>query len=719
MMKNGCAVLVRTASKARRIAMLTCVAFVIAFLQAGLGQTANVLTQHNDLSRDGANPNETILTTSNVNTNAFGMLFTLPIDGWEFAQPLYASGVTIAGQGTHNILYIATENDSVYAFDADSGTQYWRASLGTPAPSSVVNSPTVGPVVGITSTPVIDLSSGTLFAAGETFEDGVQMYRLYALDITTGAEKFGGPVAIEGSIPGSAPDGSGGAVSFVAAQELQRPALTLVNGIVYLAFGSHDDIYPYHGWLLGYSATTLKQVQVFNVTPNSGQGAVWMAGQGLVADSSNNLYVTTSNSTQNLENSADDFGESFLKLVPGGSSLTVGDYFKPNNYDTLNAEDADLGSGGAFAIPGTSLIVGGGKQGLIYVIDTNNMGKLDTSADQVLQEFQAESGLWGSPAFFNDFMYVWGINDSLRAYEFSPSGKYFYTATQGAYVTGAGQTGGAVSVSSNGTNAGTAIVWATAPTADPSSGLVPGNMFAYDATNLQSLLWSTLQNPLRDGYGNWAKFVAPTVANGKVYVATGSKQVAVYGLLSSETDFSINISTPNAAVLRGGSTVVSFTVTPVNAANFQASVALAANGLPQGATYAFSPASIAAGASQTVVNLTMNIPQSQSYARPGTMRPGAQFDGKTTGSLVRKLAPFSLAFGLLPFASRLRGSGHGLGRMPSILIFLVASMAPLAGICACGSATSIPASQQENYVVTITATSGAFSHSTTIVLSVQ
>ena len=521
-------------SLARRIATLAGTALVTVLLQPCLGQTANVLTQHNDLTRDGANSNETILTTSNVNINSFGQLFSLPVDGLIFAQPLYVSGVTIPGQGTHNIVYVATEHDSVYAFDADSRRVYWHVSLGTPAPSSVVGSPALGPEFGITGTPVIDPSSGTLYAAAETYVGGVQLYYLHALDITTGAEKFGGPVKIEASAPGTGWDSAGGQVPFITSEELQRPAVTLVNGIVYLAFGSHDDIFPYHGWLLGYDATTLQQVSVFNVTPDSNEGSIWMAGQGLVADSSNNLYLITANSLQGTEDAAEDYGESFLKLVPSGSSLTVGDYFKPNNYDTLNAEDADLGAGGAFAIPGTSLIVGGGKQGLIYVVDTTNMGKLDTSKDQVFQEFQAEQGLWGSPAFFNNFMYVWGINDSLRSYEFYPPGKFFYTATQSDYVTVAGQTSGAVSISANGTNAGTAIVWATAPAADPSSPVfaVPGILFAYDATNLQNLLWSTLQNPTRDGFGNWGKFVSPTIANGKVYVATASKTVAVYGLLS-------------------------------------------------------------------------------------------------------------------------------------------------------------------------------------------
>jgi hypothetical protein len=259
---------------------------------------------------------------------------------------LYVSGVTIPGQGTHNLVYVATAHDSVYAFDADSGTQYWQVSLGTAVPSSVIHTTNIQVEVGIISTPVIDPSSGTLYATAKTYENGTQIYRLHALDITTGAEKFGGPVKIAATISGSAPDGNNGIVTFVAKKQLQRPAVTLVNGIVYLAFGSHEDHTPYHGWVLGYDARTLQQVQVYNDTPNSGQGSIWMGGQGLVADASNNIYFITSNSTPNTgtgtgDLATGDYGESFLKLVPNGNSLTVGDYFKTNVFDRLNAHDED------------------------------------------------------------------------------------------------------------------------------------------------------------------------------------------------------------------------------------------------------------------------------------------------------------------------------------------------------------------------------------------
>jgi hypothetical protein len=501
----------------------------------GLLTAANVLTQHNDLGRSGANPNETILATGNVNVNAFGKLFSLPIDGFTFAQPLYDSSVAIPNRGTHNILYVATAHDSVYAFDADSGTLYWHVSLGTPVPSSVIGTQNILVEVGIISTPVIDPGSGTLYVVAKTYENGTQIFRLHALDIQSGAEKFGGPVAIAASVPGSGAQSSGGTVPFVASQENQRAALSLVNGIVYLAFASHEDYDPYHGWLLGYQAGTLQQVQVFNVTPNSGEGAIWMGGQGLVADSANNLYVITANSTRSTENASLDYGQSFLKLVPSGNSLTVADYFKPNSYDYDNANDLDVGSSGALSIPGTSYIAGGSKSGMLYLVDTNKMGKLNTSSDQVVQEFQADNGLWGSPAFWNNTLYVWGVSEPLMAYPFT-NGLFSTTpSSKGAYSTPGGVTSGTVSVSSNGAIAGTGIVWATAPSADPDHATVGGNLYAYDAANLSHLLWSSAQNSSRDGYGNYAKYVSPTVANGKVYVGTDSGLVAVYGLLSGAT----------------------------------------------------------------------------------------------------------------------------------------------------------------------------------------
>ena len=513
-------------------AVLTFIISMMSYSQPGMSQTVSVLTQHNDLSRSGANPNETILTTSNVSESTFGKLFAMPVDGFVYAQPLYVPQVSISG-GTHNVLYVADAHDSVYAFDADTGVQYWHVSLGTPVPNSVINTQNILVEVGIIATPVIDTANNTMYVTAKTYENNVQIFRLHALNISTGVEEFGGPVEIAATTNGSGVGISGGKVTFTASQENQRAAVSLINGVIYLAFASHEDYDPYHGWVLGYNPSTLAQVSVFNVTPNSGEGAIWMGGQGLVGDSSNNIYLITSNSTKSTENAANDYGESFLKLVPNGGTLIVEDYFKSNQYDSFNANDLDLGSTGAFLIPGTTYIAGGSKAGKLYVVNTANMGKLNTSADQVVQEFQATNGLWGSPAFWNNTMYIWGVNEPLKAYSFN--GKTFNTSpsSQSAYSTPGGTTSGTVSVSSNGTTPGTEIVWATAPTGDPDHTTVGGNLYAYNATNLSSLLWSTSSNSSRDSFGDYSKFCAPTIANGKVYVGTDSGQVVAYGLLSA------------------------------------------------------------------------------------------------------------------------------------------------------------------------------------------
>jgi outer membrane protein assembly factor BamB len=510
-----------------------CCAALLASCPSAFGQTVSVVTQHNDLIRSGANPNESILTTTNVNGTSFGKVFTFPADGFIYAQPLYVSNLMVPSLGVHNVAFIATAHDSVYAFDADSGKQYWHVSLGTPVPSAVINTQNIQVEVGIISTPVIDLIGSTIYVAAKTYESNVQIFRLHALDLASGAEKFGGPVEIAASVAGTGVMSSGGMVPFAASQENQRAALTLVNGVVYLAFASHEDHDPYHGWLLGYNAGNLQQVQVLNVTPNSGEGAIWMGGQGLVADSSNNLYLITANSTTTTDNAAYDYGESFLKIVPAGNTLTVADYFKPNSYNALDSADQDLGSTGAFAIPGTTYIAGGSKSGMLYVVDTTNMGKLNATSDRAVQEFQADNGMWGSPAFWSNTMYIWGKSETIKAFTFSGGRFLTSPASEGSYLTGGGVTSGSVSVSSNGTTAGSAIVWATAPANDPDSATVGGDLFAYDATNLARLLWSTTQNPSRDSYGYYAKFCAPTIANGKVYVGTDSGQVVVYGLLSN------------------------------------------------------------------------------------------------------------------------------------------------------------------------------------------
>ena len=511
---------------------------------AAWGQ-APPITQHNDNLRTGANLSETILTTANVNVTTFGMINNLHVDGTIYAQPLYAPAVSIGG-GTHNVLYVATSHDSVYAFDADTGlTLAGPVSLGISVPTGVLF-----PEDGIISTPVLDPNSNTLYVVAKTYTaaTGVQNFYLHALSSATLQDKSP-PTVITAQVPGTGfgaafpLDNSGGNVFFIASQQLQRPALTLVTvagrPVVYIAFGSIDDNDPYHGWLLGYDAATLTQVCAFNDTPNGGQGGIWMSGQGPVVDPSGNLYVMTGNSSQATENNSADYGESFLKLTPGAGAISVTDYFKVFNYDSLNAADNDLGSGGVLGIPGTNYIVGGGKQGIFYLVDTTNMGKLSTTGtDNVRQEWQANSGLYGSPVFWNNSaaptMYVWSGNDQLKAYPFSYATGLFTTtpSSVSAFYSPPGTGGGVLTLSANGSTPGTGIVWATVPASDPESSSVLGTLYAYDATNLANQLWSSSLNPAQDAYGNYAKFCPPTVAGGKVFVATNSGQVSVYGLLA-------------------------------------------------------------------------------------------------------------------------------------------------------------------------------------------
>lgn len=497
----------------------------------------SVLTQHNDNARSGNNLNETILNTSNVNVNTFGKLFTVTLDGYVFAQPLYVPNLPIAG-ATHNVVFAATAGDSIFAIDADTGTQLWTKNYGTPVPSSVINTQNILVQVGIISTPVIDPSTMTMYFVTKTYENQVQIFRLHAIDVTTGNEKFGGPVQISASVLGKGDASSGGQVPFQASQENQRAAVTLVNGVVYLAFASHEDYSPYHGWVLGYSASTLQQLYVFNDSPNGGQAGIWQSGQGLVADANNNLYLMVGNGTTDVQTGGADYGEAFIKL---NSALVPQDYFVPNNFDNLNSTDRDVASGGPTLISGTTYIVGQGKQGVMYVVNTTNMGHYNASQDPVVQEFSVGGGLWGSPVFFNypsnPLLFVWNSADRLKAFPLS-NGLFATTpSAESALTMSSGSTGGALSISSNQYAAATNILWASIPINDPDHMLVGGELVALDATNIGTELWDSHQNQSRDDVGDWAKFVAPTVANGKVYVGsdTGNGQLIAYGLLPTQT----------------------------------------------------------------------------------------------------------------------------------------------------------------------------------------
>jgi hypothetical protein len=380
---------------------------------------ADVTTYHNDNARTGQNLNETILTPANVNSTQFGLLFIAPtIDGYVYAQPLYLSNVTLPGQGAHNVVFVATEHDSVYAFDADTyGSPLWHVNFlssgGTTVVSTVPNSDLgtgdIVPEIGITGTPVIDPKTGTLYLVAKTKETtgttSTYVQRLHALDVTTGQECPGSPVVIQASVPGTGLGNSNGTLAFNALRENQRPALLLLNGIVYIAWASHGDIDPYHGWLIGYNATTLQQVAVFNTTPNGTRGGIWQGGGGPAADSSGNIYFMTGNGTFSAPNlgTGIDYGDSFLKLSTSGG-LSVLDWFTPYNESTLEQGDADLGAGGVLLLPDSvgsnahqHLMVGSGKQGTIYLVDrgdgsTQTMGEFTPNVNNNLQTLTGQIG---------------------------------------------------------------------------------------------------------------------------------------------------------------------------------------------------------------------------------------------------------------------------------------------------------------------------------------
>ncbi len=523
--------------------VLLCLRMGIFALMTGsaalLAQVA-VTTHHNDLSRTGANLNETILNTSNVNTGTFGKLFSRSVDGQIYAQPLYVPQVTVPGQGVHNVVYVCTEHNSVYAFDADDGTvslPLWHVNFG---PTSNGVSGSIESEVGITSTPVIDLTSNTLYVVSESIPGGTTIFKLHALDLASGNEKFNGPVAIQGSVSGTGSGSIGGTLAFDPKMHWQRTGLLLLNGTVYIGFATHgDDTPPYHGWIFGYNATTLQRTTFLCTTPNGSDGGIWAGGQGLVADAGGNIYVATGNGTMDANSGGHDYGDSFLKLGTT-NGLAVLDYFSPSNENTLDIDDADLGASGPVLIPGTSLGVDGGKDGRLFVFNTANLGQFHAT-DQIVQEWQAtfseisgSGGIFGpDKVYYNSRLYLWGRNDALKAFAFNgtsfnttPVSKTLFTVADGY------SNEPALSISAQGTTAGTGILWASYSANGGADGFAyPGILRAFDASDLTHELWNSNQNSPRDYSGSWAKWCPPTIVNGKVYLATFDNELNVYGLL--------------------------------------------------------------------------------------------------------------------------------------------------------------------------------------------
>ena len=503
----------------------------------------NVLTYHNDNARTGQNTNETILTPGIVASTNFGQLFTCVLDGYVYAQPLVMTNVTIPGKGVHNVVFVVTEHDSVYAFDADSGDgtnapPLWQTSFINPAAGvTTVSSGDVScgdlvPEIGITSTPVIDQATGTLYVEAKTREvtNSVTTFvqRLHALDITTGAEEFGGPVVIQASVAGSGDGNNGvGNVPFDSLRHLNRPGLLLNNGVVYLAYASHCDVGPYHGWLLGYNAQPLAPSNVFNTTPNGGLGGIWEAGDGPACDTNGNIFVITGNGTFDSTTN-NDYGDSFLKLS-ATNNLQLADYFTPFNQQALADADLDLGSGGAVVLPDAAgspahqhLLVGAGKEGTIYLIDRDNMGHYSTASNNIVQTFVgAIGGSFDTPAYFNNTLFYLGSGDVLRA--FNIANAVISTTASSTSQTAFGFPGATPSISANGTS--NAIAWAIQSDAYASSG--PAVLHAYNATNLALELYNS--STANQSPGPAVKFTVPTIANGKVYVGA-QYALAVYGL---------------------------------------------------------------------------------------------------------------------------------------------------------------------------------------------
>jgi archaellum component FlaF (FlaF/FlaG flagellin family) len=532
--------LIRATSKADRTQ--------IAIVPLVVTNVAGVFTYHNDNARTGQNLSETVLTTGNVNQDQFGKLFSFPVDGVMRGSPLYVANVKVPGQGFHNVVYAATEHDSVYAFDADGRvtTPLWQASFIDPAngvttvPQEDVNlgCPGVGTEFGISGTPVIDPTTNRLFVIARTKDTsgGTPVYhqKLHALDLRSGAEVPGSPVEIQASVTGFGEGSSNGTLAFSSLHENSRPGLLLLNGVVYLAWSAICDFHPYHGWVMGYDANSLQQVSVFNTSPNGQAAGIWQSAAGLTGDNEGNIYFETSNGLFNVDSGGTEYGMSILKLSTSGG-LSVADYFTPFNATDLTEIDADMTSHGTVVLPDqpTSpprLLLGAGKEGFLYLLDRDNMGHFHPTDSRALQSvFMAggcptEGSLWGVPAYWQNHVYIWPCGDILRDFRF-----YQGLLSPRPVVVGtlhAQYPSPWPAVSSHGNANG--ILWALYEHNWVFSG--PAILFAFDGANVSRQLYSTLDAGTRDQAGPASKGPVPIIVNGKVYVGTAS-ELDVYGLL--------------------------------------------------------------------------------------------------------------------------------------------------------------------------------------------
>jgi len=539
----------------RALTAMTLATWIAASADAASSTPPSVTTWRYDIGRTGQNQSETVLTPSNVKSSSFGKLYSYVVDGYVYAQPLYLPGLVISGQA-HNTVFIATQHDSVYAFDADHSQQLWKASLidtahgatggATTVPSGDIASSDIVPEIGITGTPVIDPTTNTLYVAAKSKESGNYVYRLHALDVHTGNEKSGSPVVIQTQVPGNGVGSVSGEVSFIPQWELQRTGLLLMDGNVFVGFGAHGDNGPYHGWLLSYNATTLAQVAVFNSSPNGKGNGIWQSGEGLSADVVNGvprLFIVTgnffdtgagpSNPTAPYTDT-ENYSNAIVRFDITGGGLVISDEWSPFDSDALSAADQDQTSGGALLLPdqaGANVheLVQVGKNGRIEVLDRDDLGGFSTSRNLVLQEIAGRvSGLWSTPAYWNGMVYFWGSGDYLKQFSLS-SGRL--SPTPLAIGTIKSQfPGTSPVVSSNGASNG--ILWGIR--SDGYSSDAPAILYAYSATNIETMLYASTQNAARDAAGRAVKMTVPMVVNGKVYVGAQS-EVDVYGLLAGVT----------------------------------------------------------------------------------------------------------------------------------------------------------------------------------------
>ncbi len=529
----------------------------MAITISGAYAQVDVLTQHNDNARTGVNLQETLLTPANVNPAQFGMLFKRVVDDQLYTQPLVATGIAVGG-GTHDLVYVTTVNNSVYAFDAndaEASSPVWHVNFGTPANlhSTDFGCFDMNGQMGIVGTPVIDKARGVLYVVALTRAGALTgpragfVQKLHALDLATGADLPGSPVDI-------------GAPDFNALMENQRPALMLANDMVYVGYASHCDKDPYHGFLMAYDAKTLAQVSVLNTSPTGSEASIWQSGQGPAADEQGNVYVVTGNGSWN---GVTNFSESFLKLTP---KLKLIDWFTPTNHFALDKSDTDLDSSGATLIPGTHLVLGGGKEGVLYTLNTQNLGHLGD--EHALQHFPAtvshlHSLVYWQSANVGNLLYVWGQRDKAKVYKLDGN-KLGETPLMMRDIPNEGHPGAMLSLSANGNKDG--ILWASIhATGDSWHESRPGVLHAYEAENIRHELWNSLQTQTRDDCGEYSKMAPPTIANGKVYLASfgtenvGTGQFCVYGLLPKENAAQLAAPTEVKALTVNTSVTLSWT----------------------------------------------------------------------------------------------------------------------------------------------------------------